>query len=57
MGDDLMAEQVEVDPPIAAAPLATAQHFTVEVPRGLKIVDWKGQMKGRELAQRAGSDP
>ena len=49
MGDDLVAEQVEVDPAVGTAPLGAAEHAAIKGSGGAKIVDGKGEV---EWAQR-----
>ncbi len=48
MRDDLMAEQIEVDPSIAATPLRTAQDRPIESSRGVEIVNGEGNMEWRK---------
>ncbi len=50
MGDDLMAEQIKIDPMIALPPRAAAQHAGVEGPRRLQFVDWKRKVKAGAVA-------
>ena len=45
VSNDLMAEEVVVDPPITAASLRTAQESAVESPGGREIVHREGQME------------
>ena len=45
MRDDLVAEQVEIDPVIGAAPLRATEHATVKGARGGEIVDREGEME------------
>jgi hypothetical protein len=52
MRDELMAVEVEVDPPVGAAAFAAAEQLTVKPSRGGEVVDGKGQMKWRQ-AHRA----
>ncbi len=57
MRDDLMPEQVEVDPVIARPPLGTAQHLAIEMAGGGQVVDRKGKVErtqghGRKLGWR-----
>ena len=47
--DDLVPEQIEVDPLVGTAALRAAEHRAVELPRGGEIVDREGDMKRREL--------
>ncbi len=53
VGDDLVAEEVEVDPGLGAAPLAAAQKADVESPRGRKIMHGKGQVEGAQAHRAA----
>jgi hypothetical protein len=53
MCDDLMTEQVEIDPGLGAAPLGAAQHATVKGTRGGDVVDGKGEVERAELHERA----
>jgi hypothetical protein len=46
VGDDLVAEEVEVDPVVGAAALGTAQDGAVEVAGGGEIVNGKGDVEG-----------
>ena len=48
MGDDLMAEQVEIDPMVGAAPFGAAEQPSVEAARGTEVVDRKGKMERRQ---------
>ena len=48
VGDDLMAEKVEIDPVGTGTPLGTAQHVTVKGARGGKVVNREGDMKWRQ---------
>jgi hypothetical protein len=48
MGDDLMAEKVEVDPLVGTAPLRTTEQFAIESPCRGKIVDREGQVEWRK---------
>jgi len=47
--DDLVAEQIEVDPLVAAPPLRAAEDLPVELPSCPEIVDRKGYVEWREL--------
>jgi hypothetical protein len=47
MGDDLVAEEIEVDPLSRAAPLRQPKHGAIEMARRAEIIDWKGKMKRR----------
>ncbi|GGO99693.1 hypothetical protein GCM10011329_33760 [Stakelama pacifica] len=48
MRDDLMPEQIEIDPAIGAAPFGTAEHLPIEMPRGIEVVYREGEMKGSD---------
>ena len=48
MGDDLVAEEIEVDPVGGAAPLRAAEQPAVEGARGVEIVDREGEVEGRQ---------
>ena len=48
MRDDLMPEQVEIDPRVAAAPFRAAERAAVESTRGSEVVDGKGEVKRAE---------
>ena len=50
MGDDLVAEEVEVNPVIGAAALGAAQDGAVKVAGGRKVVNREGDV---ERAHRA----
>ena len=50
MGDDLMAEEIEVDPVIGMAPLRTAERAAVKGAGRVEIVDRKGEVEGRRAA-------
>ncbi len=39
--DDLMTEQIEIDPLRAAAPFSTSQHPRIEGARGVEVIDRK----------------
>ncbi len=54
VGDDLVAEQVEVDPFRRAAPLRAAEQPAIEAPRRGEIVDGKGDVEGAKLGHRDG---
>ena len=58
--DDLMAEQVEVDPLRRRAPLGAAEQRALNAARGGKVVDREGEMEGAwhglGLAPRQGAD-
>ena len=46
MGDDLVAEKVEIDPLIRVAALGAAERAAIEGAGGLEIVDGKGEVEG-----------
>jgi hypothetical protein len=48
VGDDLVAEEVEVDPVFGAPAFGKTQNGAVEVPSGREIVDGKGEVKGAQ---------
>ena len=48
MGDDLVAEEIEVDPFVRAAPLRAAEQPAVKGARGVEIVDREGEVEGRQ---------
>ena len=48
VGDDLVAEEVEVDPDVGAAAFRAAEDDSVEVARGGEVVDRKGYVEGTE---------
>jgi hypothetical protein len=48
MGDDLMAEEIEVDPLSGAAAFWAAEDFSVKGAGGVKVVDRKGYVKRSE---------
>jgi len=48
MRDDLVAEEIVVDPAVRRAALREAENHAIKVSRGLKIVDRKGDMERRE---------
>ena len=48
MGDDLMAEEVEVDPVVGAAALRAAQDGAVKVACGGEIVNGEGDVEGAQ---------
>ena len=52
MGDDLVAEEVEVDPVVGAAALRAAQNGAVKVACGGEVVDGEGDVKGAEQTHR-----
>lgn len=45
MRDDLMTEQIEVNPAIGTTALFTSEHLSIKRSRGRKAVDGKGQME------------
>ena len=45
MSDDLMAEEVEIDPLVRASPFVASKQRTIEGSRGSKIVDREGDVK------------
>ena len=47
VGDDLVAEEIEVDPPLVAATFGTSQDPAIEGAGGLEVVHGKGEMKWR----------
>ena len=50
MGDDLVAEEVEVDPVVSAAALGTAQDGAIEMAGGGEIVNREGDVERSEHA-------
>lgn len=48
MRDDLVAEEIEVDPLRGAAALATTQRRAIEAASGVKVIDGEGYMKWSE---------
>ena len=48
MRDDLVAEQVEIDPMIGATSLRTTEELTIKMARRRKVVDWEGEVEGPE---------
>ena len=48
MGDDLVAEEIEIDPAVGAASFPAAEHAAVEGARGGKIVDREGEVERAE---------
>ena len=48
MRDELMAEEIEVDPLVRAATFGATEHATVEIARGLQIVDRDCEVKRLE---------
>ena len=46
VSDDLVAEQVEVDPVLGAASLTASEQLAVEATRGGEVVDGKGEVEG-----------
>ena len=57
MGDDLVAEEIEVDPFIRAAAFGAAEQAAVEVARGGEIVDRKGEVEGRQQSGFLAANP
>ena len=53
MGDDLVAEEIEIDPFVRAAPLRAAEQPAVESARGVEIVDREGEVEGRHAVPLA----
>lgn len=51
--DDLVPAKIEVDPVVAAAPLAAAQHVAIEGACRRQIVDRKGEVEGAKLGHGA----
>lgn len=49
MGDDLVAEEIEINPILRTPPLLAAEYFTIEMPGRRQIMDRKGQMKRRYI--------
>jgi hypothetical protein len=45
MGNDLMTEEVEIDPFGRRSPFPTSKHLTVEQAGCIKVVDGKREMK------------
>ncbi len=45
MGDDLVAEEVEVDPVVGASAFRAAEQAAVESARGLEVVDGEGEVE------------
>jgi len=48
VGDDLVAEEVEVDPLVRAAAFGTAERGAVEVACGIEVVDGEGDVERGE---------
>ena len=48
MSDDLVSEEIEVDPVFGAPALRQTENGAVEVASGLEIVDGKGDMEGSQ---------
>ena len=48
MGDDLMAEKVEIDPLVRTSPLRAAEQAAIECAGLGKVVDGKGEVKRGE---------
>lgn len=49
MGDDLMPEEVEVDPFGSRSSFRTTEHFAVKGARLVQVMDGKGQVKTRSV--------
>jgi hypothetical protein len=47
MRDDLVTEEIEIDPVIAAAAFRAAKYAGVERSRGCEVVNRKGKMEAR----------
>ncbi len=47
MRDDLVAVEIEIDPRFGTAALAAAEQPAIEFPRGIEIVDGKGEVERR----------
>ena len=47
MRDELMPEEIEVDPFLRATPFGTCEAPSIEAPRGAQVVNGYRQMKGR----------
>ncbi|SBV34318.1 protein of unknown function [uncultured Sphingopyxis sp.] len=47
--DDLVAVEIEVDPVGGAASFGTAENRSVEMARGIEVIDGKGDVKGGEV--------
>ncbi len=45
MRDDLVAEEIEIDPLLGAASLGTSENRTVKVPGGSEIIDRESEVK------------
>lgn len=50
--DDLVAEEVEVDPGVGAAAFGAAEDGAVEVAGGGEVVDGESDVEGTKLGQR-----
>ena len=48
MGDDLMAEKIEIHPFVRASSLRAAEQIAIESARGGEVVDREGEMEGRQ---------
>ena len=48
MRDDLMAEEVEVDPLVSGASFGAAESLAIEGASGVEVIDRKGNVEGRE---------
>jgi hypothetical protein len=49
MGDDLVAEEIEIDPVFGASAFAAIEEIAVESAGGGEVVDGKSEMERREL--------
>ena len=52
MSDDLVAEEIEIDPMLSASTFAAAEQFAVKVAGGGKVVDRKGKVERRHGHER-----
>ena len=57
VGDDLVAEEVKVDPLAGRTAFGTPQHAAVKGAGGVQIIDRKGDVKGRQHARHEGASP
>ncbi len=53
VGDYLVPEKIEIDPPVAAPAFGASKNLAVEMPRGREVVDRKGDMKGCKIGHPA----
>jgi hypothetical protein len=51
MCDDLVTEQVEIDPVAAAAPFGTPEYLTIKMAGFAQVIDGKGNVKGCQHQQ------